>query len=412
MPAHSLPLPPVLPLLTILFFLCLAGVLHTYVFFPWWIRRAAPPTPAYSVTEAPGEWPRVAVLMAAHNEAAVIAEKLRTLREQDYAGRMDVYVGSDCSSDGTNDVLQSQIRKDWRSNGNPGEFTPYIFTERRGKPGIINQLAAAALPSADVYVITDASVMLSPSAVRELISPLVLDAAVGVVDARMVQVGARAEGIGRTEEEYINREVAIKVAEGAYYGRIIGPFGGCWALRSDAYTPVPANFLVDDFFLCMSAYEKGFKGVTNPAAEVHEAVGQRIDDEYRRKVRISAGNWQNLNHFRDLWLPPWKNGLAFAFFSHKILRWLTPILLLTGALAAGAIVCLTGNHYLGAAFALLLGITVGAALLDIFLQVFGVHLRPLRAMRYFLAMNVALLHGLFRYLTGITTNVWQPSARN
>ncbi|MEO0734626.1 MAG: glycosyl transferase family 2, partial [Bacteroidota bacterium] len=147
-------------------------------------------------------------------------------------------------------------------------------------------------------------------------------------------------------------------------------------------------------------------------AIVREGVGQSISDEFRRKVRISSGNWQNLVRFRHLWWPFWQNGLAFAFFSHKVLRWWTPFFLLIGLISGVLLAVTLGNHW----FTVVLCLSVlggGLVLLvDYFLAPLNVHLLGLRNLRYFVAMNAALLVGCYRYLTGISSNVWQPSKRN
>jgi len=417
--------------------LCVLGVLHTYVFYPWWVvssaisqetskkEPGARPQVQRKVEElvSEGQWPPVAVLMAAHNEASVLEEKLQSLAVQDYPGQLNIYVGSDCSTDKTNEILSEWAEKDER-------FHPSIFTSRQGKPGIINQLAAphTAPPTphnrqlttdnrnpTTYLVITDASVILRPNTIAELIRPMLEDERVGVVDATMIQTGGTEDGIGKAEESYIHREVAVKRAEGRRWGTMIGPFGGCWAIRAIAYTPVPANFLVDDFFLCMAAYEQGYLGISSPEAIVEEAVGQSIKDEFRRKVRISSGNWQNLVRFRKLWWPFWKSPLAFAFFSHKILRWWTPFLLLIGGLSWATLTLslgYEGNYWFGALFAVLVSVPIFLLLLDIPLSILGINFRPARYAHYFLAMNAALLVGFYRYLTGIKSNVWQPSQRH
>lgn len=393
-------------------------------------------------------WPTVHVLMAVHNEESVLEDKLASLATQNYSGELLFLIGSDDSSDRTNEILTAWAAKDDR-------FRPTLFTSRQGKPGIINQLASqrsaisdqrsahdpdspqinldpspsrakrasmsltAANPKSRIenresriLLLTDASVLLQPNVITELVRPMVNDDRIGVVDATMVQTGGKAEGIGLTEVQYINREVKIKRAEGQLWGAMVGPFGGCWAIRAEAFRPVPDNFLVDDFFLCMAAYEAGWLGISSKAAIVEEAVGQTIRDEFRRKVRISSGNWQNLFRFRKLWWPPTKNALSFAFFSHKILRWWTPFFLIIGALCVTLLLLPLGNHWVVTAFgigSLLLALSL---LLDLALAPMGIHFEGLRSLRYFLAMNAALLVGFYRFLTGITTNVWQPSNRN
>ncbi|WP_222936056.1 glycosyltransferase [Neolewinella lacunae] len=404
----------VIILLLAVLVLCGLGVLHTYLFYPWqmriWARtQVLPPGPPKGGERMRSDegmgWPPVYVLMAAHNEEAVLGEKLATLVAQDYPGPLYFRIGSDCSSDATNGILEAQAAAD-------GRFAATYFTVRQGKPAIINQLAAAVIEADAVFVLTDASVMLRPETVRQLVLPLLSDARLGVVDATMVQTGGRAEGIGLAEEKYISGEVWLKRAEGLRWGAMMGPFGGCWAIRAAAFHPVPANFLVDDFYLCLAAYEAGWRGRSSPDAIVYEAVGQSIAAEFRRKVRISSGNWQNLVRFRTTWWPPGRSGVAYAFFSHKILRWWTPFFLLGGALAWAGLAFLSGNYWALALFVLVISATLGLALTDLLLSRLGIHLAGARAMRYFLAMNAALLVGFLRFINGIQSNVWQPSQRN
>ena len=282
--------------------------------------------------------------------------------------------------------------------------------DRLGKPATINRLARQA-GTEGVLVLTDASVMLQPNTITELIRPMLHDAGLGVVDSRMVHPDLGADGIGRSEARYIDREVALKQAEARVLGYPIGPFGGCWAVRAAAFTPVPDTFLVDDFFICMAAYRAGWRGYSSDRAVVYEAVGQHIAHEFRRKVRIGSGNWQNLVYFSELWWPPQKNALAFGFFSHKVLRWCTPLALLLLTTCLLVLWLLGGNYWAGVLLVTAVGLAVITVVLDGILRRLDLHFAPLRNLHYFLAMNAALLVGFVRYLTGIRTNVWQPSYR-
>jgi hypothetical protein len=173
---------------------------------------------------------------------------------------------------------------------------------------------------------------------------------------------------------------------------MLGPFGGCYAIRSDYFSPVPPNFLVDDFYIAMGAFERGGLAVNDLEAYCYEAVSHSIKEEFRRKKRISAGNYQNLRRFGYLcWSKDWK--LSFAFCSHIILT-------------------LMGNI---PGQVLLINLVVFGLLLpglDVLLASQGIHWRILRSLRYFILMNIALLAGFFKYLKGIKSNVWQPTKRN
>lgn len=401
-------LSPVVAALILLLGSCLLGVLHTYVLYPFLTKRAAARWCKEVGRNKPpvGFWPPVHLLMSVHNEATVVQKKLDSLLKQDYRGDLHFHLASDASTDGTDRILTEFAQV------NPDRATIHLGKERRGKPATINRIAFPLMGDASaIFVLTDASVLLNADTISELVRPMLEDPSVGVVDARMVHTAISRANISHLEDRYISREGALKRAESCLWGYMIGPFGGCFAIRSAAFTPVPDNFLVDDFYLCLAAYREGWKGISNPRAVAYEDVGQQLDQEFRRKRRIGAGNWQNLAEFRELWWPPWKNRLAYAFFSHKILRWLTPQMMLVGAVAWLLLIGLTSNYWATLLFAILSGTTLLSLVLPTVFASLGWPCTRVRALRYFFAMNVALLLGFFRYLNGIKTNVWQPSHR-
>ena len=78
------------------------------------------------------------------------------------------------------------------------------------------------------------------------------DDSIGLVDTRMMNTGLKKEGISLQEKSYISMEVQLKYHEGQLFGSLIGPFGGCYAIRKHLMSKVPSGFLVDDFFILIS----------------------------------------------------------------------------------------------------------------------------------------------------------------
>ena len=352
-------------------------------------------------------WPRVSVVMSVYNEESVIAEKLDSLLELEYEdGPLEVFIGSDCSSDQTNEIVSRYAQRYPQIH-----FFP--FTERRGKPGVINQLveiisARAAAGADHIYLLTDANVILKKDILLKLIRHF-KDQEIMLVDANMISVGVREEGISKSEDTYVTREVMLKHYEGLLWGTMIGPFGGCYSLRSDHYHPVPPRYLVDDFYITMKAFEQGGKAINDLEAECYEAISHEIKEEYRRKSRISAGNFQNLRTFRHLLKFPFDR-LGFAFFSHKVLRWFGPFLILS-TFTTAMVLSLRGNlFYLW--MLILQGIILfGIPIADTLLKSLNINILPFRSITYFNIMNLALLEGYFKYLKGIKNNVWEPPKR-
>lgn len=391
-----------------LFWIAAASLLHTYLFYPLIMKALARHTKSdplrYTSEDA---LPSISILMAAHNEEAVIAEKIDSLLAQDYPPeKVKIYIGSDNSSDKTNGIIHGYALK------HP-QIQLFPFTTRQGKPSIINQLAQEAIWQSEVeyehlYMLTDASVMLSPAVVTKLASHF-KDPQIGLVDAHMIYIGIEAAGISVSEQNYLSSEVRLKSNESQVWGKMIGPFGGCFMLRSELFFPVPKNFLVDDFFLAMKVLQRGYKVINDLDAKCYESVSHEIAEEFKRKKRISTGNYQNLNYFKGL-LNPFKS-LGFALWSHKVLRWLGPFFILAMVLSA-IVLAVLGSSFFKLVLSLIGMILLVVPALDKLLALGGIHFSVFRNIRYFVMMNVALIMGFFKYMRGVKSSAWEPTKRN
>ncbi len=344
--------------------------------------------------------------MAVHNEMAIIEEKIESLLALDYPkDKIEFFIGSDNSSDGTNELLFAYAGK------NPSIHIT-VYAERQGKPNLINQLVSKAkLTTKDdrIYLLTDASVILETNCLKALVKHF-KNEEIFLVDANMKSTGLEKGGVAKSEGTYIKSEVRIKDMESRTWGKMIGPFGGCYTIRSSYYSEVPKNFLVDDFYITMKGYEKGGNAINELSAICYENVGFSSQEEFKRKARISAGNFQNLWNFKSLWFPPFTK-LGFAFFSHKILRWLGPFFILFALLSLCWIVA--NSTTLLYTF-LLLGLVSWLfliPLLNYILQLLNLSLGLFKNITYFNSMNWALLAGFFKYINGINNNVWEPPKR-
>jgi hypothetical protein len=164
---------------------------------------------------------------------------------------------------------------------------------------------------------------------------------------------------------------------------------------------------MEDFFISLHILSSDKKALMAKKAIVMEDIPGSMRQEFQRKRRISAGNFQNLWHYRRLVVNRFFP-VGFVFLSHKILRWLGPFFLTIAGLSL-ILLSLQSSFYLSGLFlALSLLILV---LLDIWFQKMQWYFKPLRMMRYFLAMNLALLSGFFFYLQGVKSNAWEPTIR-
>ncbi|MFA9391107.1 MAG: glycosyltransferase [Prolixibacteraceae bacterium] len=386
--------------LQIIFWICIIALFHSYLGYPIFLYlivlfKGPKKFNTYLKTE---KLPKITILMAAFNEEAVIEKKIRTIFKTTYPAHLiEVLIGSDNSNDNTNTIIdklseelpQLQIRK---------------FTERQGKVNIINQLSERA--AGEIIFITDANVLFDESTLFEVVKYFA-DEQIGLVDTHMTNYGIKKDGISFQEKSYISREVYVKNLESKAFGTMIGPFGGCYAIRKELFVKVPSNYLVDDFFICMNVLSKNKKSINNLDAVVYEDVSNVLSIEFNRKIRIAIGNFQNLLHFKKILYKPF-SPLGFSFISHKVLRWFGPFFLLA-AFISNLLLIQHSNWYV---YLLIIQLSITfLPIADIILKMFGIHIVLLRFATHFYTMNLSLLIGFVKSLKGVKSNVWKPTKR-
>ena len=386
-------------LLEIIFWICLTFILHTYLFYHLSIRIFARNKKGNTkIFKIEDEIPFVSILIAAHNEETVIRDKILSIVNSSFPEtKIEVLVGSDCSTDKTNTIIE-QLIKEYAC------ISIVKFENRTGKIGVINSLIEKA--KYDLVLLTDANVMFDKQSIFELVKHF-KNEEIGLVDSKMINIGIKKDGISLQEKTYISTEVSSKNAESLLWGTMMGPFGGCFALRKKLWEKIPSHFLVDDFFINMLVLQKGFKSINEPNAIVFEDVSNDLNDEFQRKIRISSGNFQNLFHYKHLLFDfSW---IAFSFFSHKVLRWLTPFFILS---MISILPFMIENHCFY--FYFLVGILFCFSLvtIDFLLKSLKVNIKVLRFLTHFTLMNVALFIGFLNYLKGVKSSIWEPTRRN
>ena len=358
----------------------LAAVIYHYVGYPILLRLAAlfvrPPSEA-----PPLEPPALSIIVPCHNEAAHLRAKLDGLRAADYPhDKLEVIVVSDGSDDDTAAAAE----------GTEG-VRVVAWPERRGKPAALNAGARAA--GGDVLVFTDANARIPSESLRELVAPFA-DARVGAVcGEQVVTRGARPE---RT---YWRLEGLLKRWEAAV-GSVVGADGSLYAVRRELYRPVPENRLImDDFYVSLEVVAAGSRLAYAPEAVAYEGALEDEGREFKRKARIMAGS---LGALATLSTGVWRH-LGFQLFSHKILRWLGPALLLT-ALVASTVAAALGS----VVAAVLLGVQLlGYGVAGVGWLMGGGRAPGLFRMAYFFVLaNAALAYGWLIYLFGPNKPAW------
>jgi cellulose synthase/poly-beta-1,6-N-acetylglucosamine synthase-like glycosyltransferase len=213
------------------------------------------------------------------------------------------------------------------------------------------------------------------------------------------------DGASADEGAYWRYELVLKILE-SRLDSVLGANGAIYAMRRELFPALTARLITEDFIIPMKVRSRGFRVLYDPEAVALETAPAGVEDEFRRRVRIGAGNWQALWYCRDLLLP-WKGFVSLAFWSHKVLRWFAPFMLAAG-LAANA--CLLGTPFWRVIFALQLAFYAAAAA-GYVLRRMRLPAGPLRIAHYFVAINLALALGLARGMLGRQRAAWERTSR-
>lgn len=383
-------------MLWLIFALSLYLIVHSYVIYPFWLLIFTTDTEEESEKFAKEDnLPTVGILMAAYNEEKVIGQKIESVFKANYPkDKFSFYIGSDASTDKTDEIIS-----EWQTKF-PG-IKLVRFGGRTGKSGIINSLSDQA--NEEIFILTDANVIFKEDTIFNLIRHF-KNPAKAQVCANIIKVSPDNKGIATQEKSYIAVENKIKYKESRRWKVVMGAEGGCYAIRKENFAKVPPKFFMDDFYITMNVIEQKKEIVFDKEAVCYEDVPTESMEEFKRKVRISIGNFQNLARYKKLLHPFWQ-GTGFAFMSHKVLRWITPFLL---------IICFFSSFFLmqyDRVFMLIFLAQLFGFMTPVIDWLFKIKFAPMRFVGHFYLMNLALLRGFIIYMKGVESNVWQPTKR-
>lgn len=331
-----------------LFWSCIALVLYAYAGYPLLVAMLA--RLRGSRPRLGGECPVITVVVAAHDEERTIGARVRNLLAQDYpATRLKVVVVSDGSGDRT--VDEADV-------GDP-RVTVIALAGNVGKAMAIN--AALARVDTGLVAFADARQQFAPDALRHLVAPFA-DPTVGLVSGELVIRPADGDPAGHGIGLYWRMEKALRANE-ARIGWLHGATGAIHAMRRELFRPLPAGTVLDDMWMPLQVLLSGRRVWMARDAIAIDVASRDNSEEFRRKLRTLAGNWQLLARLPVL-RDPRRNPVFFAWVSHKLLRLLVPWALLLALLASAAaaaaspayllLVVLQALAYLGAGIALVL----------------------------------------------------------
>ena len=374
-------------------FLCGFLMVHTYFLYPLILSIVARLVGTRR-QKLSSELPTVSLVIAAYNEEDVIAEKIENSLSLEYpTEKLDIIVFSDASSDQTDEIAKSYSEAGVQLTRIEG---------RVGKTECQNIIAEKV--TSEIIVFSDANSMYEPDAVHELVRGFGPD--VGCVVGELRYGGGDVEG----ESAYWRYERLIKRFESVLGSTVTGN-GSIYAVRSSAYVPLPRD-AISDFAEPLSLVENGYRITYVPAAIAWEHTGASVESEVSRRIRITTRSWNTVADHRRLLNPFHYPLFSFKLLSHKILRWLSPVLLVIMLGASVILAVLTmGPLYFG--FVGLQSVFYLCALVG----AVGDRLdRDVPTMfhlpYYFVVSNYGMANGMLNFLRSRNITTWETADRS
>lgn len=384
-------------LIQILFWTGLVIVVYAYVGYGiiiWLLARLRPANKTALSANAP--WPETTLVIAAYNEEDFIREKIdNTLKLHYPKEKLNIFIVTDGSTDRTQEIVREF----------PG-IRLFHEDSRRGKIHAVNRIMPFV--KTETVIFCDANTFLNKDAIQNIVRHYA-DPQVGGVAGEKRIMKQDAEGAPAAGEGlYWKYESFLKRKDSEVYS-VMGAAGELFSVRTALFEAPDENMVIEDFYMSMRVVARGYRFIYEPEAYAEETASATVADEWKRKVRISAGAFQAMGRLMYL-LNPFRYGVVtFMYFSHRVLRWTLapialPIVLITAALLApyGLVYLLA---FLGqVAF-------YGLALLGHLLRKKSITIKGFFVPYYFTVMNLSVFAGFVRHLRGRQSVVWEKAAR-
>ena len=378
--------------LEVVFWACVALIAWTHVGYGATlalIARAFAPARAAREPASAGPLPALSLIIAAHDEAAVIAAKVRNALSLDYPrALLEVIVACDGCSDRT------------AARAREAGADLVLELARGGK--IRAQDAAVERARGEIVAFSDANAAWQPDAARALVGAFA-DARVGYACGQVRFTRAADAGSGAPNQEgvYWRYELAVRELESRLCSITAGN-GAIYATRREAYVVVDP-VMGHDLSLPFKMVKRGLRAVYVPRARASEKMVPSLAGEFARKRRMMSHTWPIV--LRGGMLSPrgYPPAYALMIFSHRVLRYCTPALHVLALAANVALLAMGAGTLYWLTLALQLALALAALL--------GGALRspPLLIARYYVLTTASPAAGLWDWLRGGTSAWWDAA---
>ncbi|HXE81406.1 MAG TPA: glycosyltransferase family 2 protein, partial [Vicinamibacterales bacterium] len=340
--------------------------------------------------------PPLSLIIAAHNEEAVIGDRLRNALASDYpTDRLQVIVACDGCMDATESIVRGFV-----VDGGP---VVLLSLPRRGKLHAIEEAVRHATGA--ILVFSDANTMCDRGALRALARNFADPEVGGVAGHTSYRISPGSEASSRGERLYWQYDTWLKRLE-SLSGSVVSAHGGLYAIRRTLFRTPEDTAVTDDFGISTAVIDQGYRLVFDEDARATELTAPTARQEFRRRVRLMTRGLRGVLLRRRL-LNPFRSGFyAVVLFSHKVARRLVPLPLIVLAVSS---VYLADSHpfYFAAAVAQAAFYAVAAA----GWALRGARIGAAKAVYipfYYCLANVASALALVQLARGQRIERWEP----
>lgn len=351
---------------------------------------------------APSASPEVTYIVCAFNEADWMERKIANSLALDYPkDKVHFYFVTDGSNDATPDLVRNFPFPEgvqWQLLHEP---------ERKGKIAAFQR--AMTFVKTPLVVSTDANTLVNREALLRMVAHFKDPQTGAVAGEKRILMGEREDASSAGEGIYWKYESTLKRLDAELWS-VVGAAGELFAFRTEAYEHVPTDTIVEDFYLTMRIAQKGYRVAYEPGAYASETSSASVAEELKRKVRIAAGAWQAVVRLAPLLNPLRYGVLTFQYVSHRVLRWtlapaFLPLLFLANLMLSQQL----GGFY--QAIWLMQCLFYSCAFVGYLLERRKLKVKAFFVPYYFCVMNYAQYAGLFRFLRGQQSVLWERAKR-
>jgi cellulose synthase/poly-beta-1,6-N-acetylglucosamine synthase-like glycosyltransferase len=339
------------------------------------------------------------MFIAAYNESDFVDQKVKNTFSLDYPKEKihQIWV-----TDGSDDDTVKKLKK----------YTPeiniYHQTERNGKTGAINR--GMQFVDTPIVIFSDANSMLNNEAVKNIVATFSNPKVGCVAGEKRIETKEKNSAVNAGEGIYWKYESLIKTCE-SNINSALGAAGELFAIRTELFTPIAKDTILDDFTISMQIAEKGYQIAYTPDACATENASMNIQEEFKRKIRIAYGGFQTLFRQTNLFNIFKHPLLTIQYLSHKVLRWLIIPFALFFVFMLNLILLLSNSNAIYMYLFIMQAILYFLALLGIILQNKNIKFQWIFAPYYLMMMNYSVILGFFRYLKKEQTVNWERAKR-